>query len=188
MQSCNAADLRPGHHRARAGVSAPVRADSLTVKTAQGKVHGKTINDGKVRAFLGLPYAAPPVGDLRWKAPEPPANWKGVRDATRYGARCMQAQIYTDMVFQDTGPSEDCLFLNVFTPAAPSAESKLPVMFWIHGGGTLPAPPPSPAITATSCPSRAWCWSPSTTGSASSAFWPRPTWPKRPAARQGTTA
>jgi para-nitrobenzyl esterase len=56
------------------GLSTAVRADSLKVKTEQGKVHGKTINEGKVRAFLGLPYAAPPVGDLRWKAPEPPAK------------------------------------------------------------------------------------------------------------------
>ena len=119
------------------GLSTPVRADSLTVKTAQGEVQGKTINDGKVRAFLGLPYAAPPLGELRWKAPEPPAQWKGVRDATHYGAHCFQGHIYTDMVFQDSGPSEDCLFLNVFTPAgaANGAKAKLPVMFWIYGGG-----------------------------------------------------
>ena len=59
------------------GFSRIASADPLTVKTAQGKVHGKTINDGKVRAFLGLPYAAPPVGDLRWKAPEPAAKVEG---------------------------------------------------------------------------------------------------------------
>src|SRR5664280_1041889 len=115
------------------GLSSFVYADSLTVKTAQGKAQGKTINEGKVRAFLGLPYAAPPVGDLRWKAPQPPAKWQGVRDATKYGARCFQGHIYDDMVFQDSGPSEDCLYLNVFTPA--NAKGKLPVMFWIHGGG-----------------------------------------------------
>ena len=67
-------------------------ADSLTVKTEQGKVTGKTINDGKVKAFLGLPYAAPPVGDLRWKAPEPPAKWKGERDATKFGASLRSEQ------------------------------------------------------------------------------------------------
>jgi len=115
------------------GLSSFVHADSLTVKTAQGKAQGKTINDGKVKAFLGLPYAAPPVGDLRWKAPQPPTKWQGVRDATKYGARCFQGHIYADMVFQDNGPSEDCLYLNVFTPA--NAKGKLPVMFWIHGGG-----------------------------------------------------
>lgn len=117
------------------GMCEPIHADSLTVKTAQGKVQGKTINDGKVRAFLGLPYAAPPVGALRWKAPEPPAKWQGVRDATHYGARCFQGRVYDDMVFQDAGPSEDCLFLNVFTHADAKAGNKLPVMFWIHGGG-----------------------------------------------------
>ena len=115
------------------GLSSPIHADSLTVKTAQGKAQGKTINEGKVKAFLGLPYAAPPVGDLRWRAPQPPAKWQGVRDATKYGARCFQGHIYDDMVFQDSGPSEDCLYLNVFTPA--NAKGKLPVMFWIHGGG-----------------------------------------------------
>ncbi|MGA8731214.1 MAG: carboxylesterase family protein, partial [Terracidiphilus sp.] len=117
------------------GLSGVARADSLTVKTEQGKVAGKTINDGKVRAFLGLPYAAPPVGDLRWKAPQAPAKWKGKRDATKFGAHCAQGRVFDDMIFQDAGPSEDCLFLNVYTPAGAKDKSKLPVMFWIHGGG-----------------------------------------------------
>lgn len=115
--------------------SAIVQADPLTVKTAQGKVHGKTINNGKVRAFLGIPYAAPPVGDLRWKAPQPSAKWKGTRAATNYGAHCMQGHVFADMVFQDSGESEDCLYLNVFAPADTTGQGKLPVMFWIHGGG-----------------------------------------------------
>jgi para-nitrobenzyl esterase len=110
-------------------------ADPLKVKTAQGKVQGKTINDGKVKAFLGLPYAAPPVGDLRWKAPEPAAKWKGTRDATKFGAHCAQGRVFDDMIFQDSGPSEDCLFLNVYAPSNATNKSKLPVMFWIHGGG-----------------------------------------------------
>jgi para-nitrobenzyl esterase len=116
-------------------LSLPLHADSLTVKTEQGKVHGKTINDGKVKAFLGLPYAAPPVGDLRWKAPAPPAKWKGERDASKFGAHCAQSHVYDDMVFQDGVDSEDCLFLNVYAPAGATAKSRLPVMFWIHGGG-----------------------------------------------------
>ena len=117
------------------GLSSPVLADSLTVKTEQGKVLGKTLNDGKVKAFLGLPYAAPPVGDLRWKAPQPPVKWKGERDATKFGAHCAQGRVFDDMIFQDGAGSEDCLFLNVYTPADATKNSKLPVMFWIHGGG-----------------------------------------------------
>ncbi|MGD0801275.1 MAG: carboxylesterase family protein [Terracidiphilus sp.] len=118
-----------------AAVSLPLHADSLKVKTEQGKAHGKSINDGKVKAFLGLPYAAAPVGDLRWKTPQPPAKWQGERDATKFGAHCAQGHVFDDMIFQDGAGSEDCLFLNVYAPASAKAKSKLPVMFWIHGGG-----------------------------------------------------
>src|SRR6202167_491249 len=117
------------------GLSTCSYADSLKVKTEQGKAEGKTINDGKVKAFLGLPYAAPPVGDLRWKAPEPAAKWKGERDATKFAAHCAQNHVFDDMLFQDAGRSEDCVFLNVYAPADATDKSKLPVMFWIHGGG-----------------------------------------------------
>ena len=116
-------------------LSAPLHADSLTVKTAQGKAHGKTINNGQVKAFLGLPYAAAPVGALRWKAPQPPAKWNGERDATSYGAHCAQNHAFDDLIFEDSGQSEDCLFLNVYAPVSAQPKSKLPVMFWIHGGG-----------------------------------------------------
>ncbi len=116
------------------GLPCLANADPLKVKTAQGKLQGKPINDGGVRAFLGIPYAAPPVGDLRWKPPQSPSKWKGERQAITYGARCMQVP-FPDMIFQDAGMSEDCLYLNVFTPANAKASSKLPVMFWIHGGG-----------------------------------------------------
>ncbi len=117
------------------GLSVAAHADPLTVKTKLGKVEGKTINSGKVRAWLGIPYAAPPVGDLRWKAPQAAAKWKGKRDATTYGAHCAQNPVFQDMIFQDNGSSEDCLFANVYAPADASKKSKLPVMFWIHGGG-----------------------------------------------------
>lgn len=116
------------------GFAAPAYGNPLKVKVEQGKLRGKLINEGKVRAFLGIPFAAPPVGDLRWRAPAPVPNWKGLRDATHYGAHCMQVP-FSDMSFQDAGPSEDCLYLNVFTPAKRKRRSKLPVMFWIHGGG-----------------------------------------------------
>jgi para-nitrobenzyl esterase len=117
------------------GFAHAASANSLTVKTVQGKVRGKTINNGKVRAFLGLPYAAPPIGDLRWRTPQPLAKWKGIREAAKYGGRCVQGRVYDDMVFQDDGESEDCLYLNVYAPAGARGSSKLPVMFWIHGGG-----------------------------------------------------
>jgi len=80
------------------GMPSFAHADALTVKTEQGQVKGKTINDGKVKAFLGLPYAAPPVNDLRWKAPQPAAKWKGDRDATKFGAHCAQGRVFEDMV------------------------------------------------------------------------------------------
>jgi para-nitrobenzyl esterase len=102
------------------------------VKSGSGIVEGK--KNGAVDVFLGIPYAAPPVGDLRWRPPAPAEKWTGVRKATEFGARCMQGNVFGDMNFRDTGGSEDCLFLNIWVPAKMS-ESKLPVMVWIHGGG-----------------------------------------------------
>ncbi len=105
-----------------------------TVKTDAGVVEGTVSSDAKVRIFKGIPFAAPPVGALRWKEPQPVAAWSGTRPAVEFGARCMQGPIYSDMVFRDKGPSEDCLTLNVWTPAS-SAKAKLPVMMWVFGGG-----------------------------------------------------
>ncbi|MFP5226368.1 MAG: carboxylesterase/lipase family protein [Acidobacteriota bacterium] len=110
------------------------KADDLTVKTATGKVHGKKTDDGQVRMFLGIPYGAPPTGELRWKPPQPAPKWHGVREASDFGYRCMQPDIYHDMHFRDPGISEDCLNLNVWTPAK-NKHAKLPVMVWIFGGG-----------------------------------------------------
>ncbi len=104
------------------------------IQTQSGVIEGMPSADGKVRVFQGVPFAAPPVGKLRWQAPQPVAAWEGVRKAAAFGPRCMQAPIYSDMVFRDPGPSEDCLYLNVWTPAD-SANAKLPVMVWIYGGG-----------------------------------------------------
>ena len=102
------------------------------VKTGSGMVEGR--EDGEVRVFLGIPYAASPVGDLRWKPPSATAKWTGVRKATEFGTHCMQGKVFGDMNFRDAGGSEDCLFLNVWVPAKTSV-AKLPVMVWIYGGG-----------------------------------------------------
>src|SRR3954451_1382678 len=89
-----------------------VAADRVKIDT--GTLEGNKAASG-VRQFLGIPYAAPPTGDLRWKAPKTPAKWSGFRQATEFGAHCMQNQIYNDMIFRDKGPSEYCLYLNVWT-------------------------------------------------------------------------
>jgi para-nitrobenzyl esterase len=102
------------------------------VKTTSGLVEGDTIADGRIRVYKGIPFAAPPVGELRWQAPRPAPAWTGVREAKAFGSRCLQGQVFADIVFTDK--SEDCLTLNIWTPAK-AAGDRLPVMVWIHGGG-----------------------------------------------------
>ena len=109
----------------------PTSAQS-PIRIAAGLVSGTDSGTAGVRAYLGIPYAAPPVGPNRWKAPQPASKWDGVKAATAFGARCAQARVFGDMIFRDE-PSEDCLFLNVWSGAAPTA--KQPVMVWIYGGG-----------------------------------------------------
>jgi para-nitrobenzyl esterase len=112
-------------------VAAPLMAAD-PVKTAGGMVQGSAIADGAIRVYKGIPYAAPPAGEHRWQPPRPAAPWSGVREATAFGPRCVQGQIFPDIVFTDL--SEDCLSVNVWTPAR-AAGDRRPVMVWIHGGG-----------------------------------------------------
>jgi para-nitrobenzyl esterase len=103
------------------------------VRIAGGLVQGTSDSSG-VRRFAGIPFAAPPVGVLRWKEPQPAARWKAILGATRFGPRCMQLPIFSDMVFRSNGMSEDCLYLNVWAPAR-SAARRLPVLVYFYGGG-----------------------------------------------------
>ena len=109
-------------------LAAPTARNPL-VETASGPVQG--LVNGGVFEFLGIPYAAPPVGPLRWQPPQPPASWTQPRDATAYGNTCPQNN--TLGVFARPSTTEDCLYLNVFTPSP--AHGRRPVMVWIHGGG-----------------------------------------------------
>ncbi len=104
------------------------------ITTAIGELEGVVSADGRVRAYKGIPFAAPPVGPFRWKAPQPVQPWGGTRKALDYGPRCMQARVYDDMIFRDSGPSEDCLYLNIWIPVT-TDKKPLPVMVWIYGGG-----------------------------------------------------
>ncbi|MEO5579149.1 MAG: carboxylesterase family protein, partial [Gemmatimonadaceae bacterium] len=105
------------------------------IRTRQGDVEG--LNVSGLAIFKGIPYAAPPVGDLRWRSPNPPAPWRGVRKAEKFGNACVQNPKTSIDNGGDPGSiSEDCLYLNVWSPNAnPSA--RLPVMVWIHGGALI---------------------------------------------------
>src|SRR5471030_2965376 len=112
-------------------------ANPPVVSTREGAVRG--VLSGGIDRFLGIPYAAPPVGALRWQPPQPAARWNGVRDATQFGNHCPQLASPFGLATVD----EDCLFLNVFAPVhggghgEENEDERLPVMVWIHGGALL---------------------------------------------------
>jgi len=124
----------------------PACAESETIACTQsGALRG--VIEGNIRAFRGIPFAAPPLGNLRWKPPAPPVAWQGVRDASQFGSVCTQINFNLELVGE-----EDCLFVNVFT-SSPAPKSKQPVMVFFHGGGdeagdTHQAPFDSPSLAA----------------------------------------
>ena len=103
-----------------------------TVRISSGLARG--LADGGVASFKGIPFAAPPVGEYRWRPPRPAAAWKGELDATRFGANCACGTWPRDTTRIADNSSEDCLFLNIWKPADAAATARLPVMVWIHGG------------------------------------------------------
>ncbi len=107
---------------------------SPKINTTDGMLQG--LNESGLRIFKGIPFAQPPVGELRWKEPQPVKHWDGVRNADRFGPRAMQLPIYSDMNFRSDSVSEDCLYLNVWTPAK-SGKEMLPVLVYFYGGGLM---------------------------------------------------
>ena len=117
-------------------LSLAVAAIQDPVRVQSGAVSGEAGKDATVHAYKGIPYAAPPVGDLRWKKPQVPAAWQGTKQATEFPKACVQAAYPQNSIYyRPPEPmSEDCLYLNIWT-AAQSGKERRPVMVWVHGGG-----------------------------------------------------
>jgi para-nitrobenzyl esterase len=110
-------------------VAPPLEALTLELEVEQGSLQGVSDDEARIYQYLGIPFARPPVGELRWQAPQPAESWTGVRDASAFGNACIQADLNSSLT-----ESEDCLYLNIAAPAA-KPEQLRPVMVWFHGGG-----------------------------------------------------
>lgn len=119
-------------------VALSVRSSTaVQVRVNEGLLEGELVNNeygGTYNSFKGIPYAQPPVGDLRFKAPQPSQPWEGVRGAKEFGSKCAQYELFFENDKGNRSGDEDCLYLNVYTPDV-KPDQPLPVMFWIHGGG-----------------------------------------------------
>ncbi|MDX2303874.1 MAG: carboxylesterase family protein [Microscillaceae bacterium] len=109
-------------------------AFAVQATTQNGVIEGNYDTKSGIQKYFGVPYAKPPVGELRWKAPQPLDNWQGIKETKKFGPRAMQAPIFGDMSFRSNGMSEDCLYLNVWTPAKRNTKG-LPVLVYFYGGG-----------------------------------------------------
>ena len=106
----------------------------VQVQTKHGIIEGNYDTHTGIKTFFGVPFAKPPVGDLRWKAPQPMDDWDGVKETKRFGPRPMQTLVFGDMKSRSDGVSEDCLHLNIWTPATRNTQD-LPVLVYFYGGG-----------------------------------------------------
>ncbi len=108
--------------------------EAVKVQTFYGTVEGLKNNEKNIELFLGVPYAKPPVDDLRWKAPQPMEKWNGIKSTKRFSPAAVQTNVFGDMIYRGQGTSEDCLYLNIWTPES-SKKKDLPVLVYFYGGG-----------------------------------------------------